>query len=101
MTGEATTNEVNLVKHVICEKKFFTTRARFKNVYRWIDIIFCDFAIEHEFHIASAFELHVDRFVCTRVGLNQRSRHDGERSAPASISCCCKKPARNLKRANG
>src|SRR6185312_5872453 len=78
---EDAAEHIHLPERVGLDQQLFLASARFEDIDRREDALVGDFAVEHDFRVAGAFELFEDHFVHAATGVDQRSRNDRQRPA--------------------
>ena len=101
MAGQAAADEVDFVEGVLGEEQFLAAGAGFEDVHGGVDIAFGDLAVEDEFHVTGALELHEDRLIGAGVRLDKGGGEDGEGSCLAGVAGSGEEAARHLEGADG
>lgn len=96
VAGEAAADQVDLVQHVLGHDELLAAGAGAEDIDRGEEILLGDAAIEHELHVAGAFKLLEDKFICLGVCLHEGSCEDGEGAGSLRIAGSGKETARHF-----
>ena len=81
MTGEAAADQIDFFQLPRLQQQLFAPGAGQENIDRRINALIADFAVQHHFHVAGAFEFLEDQLVHAAAGFDQRGGDDGERAS--------------------
>ena len=83
---EAAADEVDFFELVGGEEEFLAAGAAFEDIDGGVDVGLGDLAVEHELHVAGAFELLEDEVVALVIGFHEGGGHDGEGAGFAGVA---------------
>ena len=96
VTGEAAAEHVDFVELEALQKEFLAPGAGFEDVGGGVVHLLGDLAIEHEFHVAGAFEFLEDEIVHAATGLDESGGEDGEGTGFTGVACGGEEAARDF-----
>ena len=96
MTGEAPSDDADLVQVLGREQKLLPTCSGQEDIDCGIDSLVTDLSVQDELHVSGTLEFLKDQFVHPAIGFDERRGHDRKRSGFFGVSSSCEDLSRDL-----